>query len=117
MSKWVWCEQNEVGAVTRILRGHHPPEIMRPNSTIFYDWDYREAVSSIRHQLWLRCRGECELCGSLVTEQGGHMHEQQHRGKGGEISLDNSVFICAKCHQDAHKDRAPRFTKKSLTSE
>jgi 5-methylcytosine-specific restriction endonuclease McrA len=72
------------------------------------------AVGRIRHHLWLRCKGECELCAAPISEEGGHMHEQVHRGKGGEISLANSVFICPKCHQRAHADRNPRFTKKSL---
>lgn len=70
------------------------------------------AVGKIRHQLWLRCKGECELCASVVTEDSGHMHEQKHRGKGGEISLANSVFICPKCHAAQHADRQVRFTKK-----
>ena len=74
---------------------------------------YTQAVSRIRHHLWVRCEGFCELCGSIVNEKFGHMHEQKHRGKGGEISLANSVFICPKCHQRAHADRNPHFTKKT----
>lgn len=77
---------------------------------------YTYAVRDIRYQLWLRCKGECELCASPVTEQNGHMHEQKHRGKGGEISLANSVFICPTCHGRAHKDRNTRFSKKHLTT-
>lgn len=75
---------------------------------------YSVAVQAIRHRLWLRCGGECELCASPVTESSGHMHEQKHRGQGGEISLTNSVFICPTCHLHAHNDRNPRFTNKSL---
>jgi hypothetical protein len=74
---------------------------------------YAEAVSSVRHQLWLRSRGQCELCAVPVSEQGGNMHEKRHRGKGGEISLDNSVFICRVCHMHAHANRAPRWSKKT----
>lgn len=77
---------------------------------------YSEAVHWIRHLLWLRCKGFCELCASPVTEQSGHMHEQKHRGQGGEISLANSVFICPPCHKREHSDRNPRFLKKRLTS-
>jgi len=74
---------------------------------------YREAVGAIRYQIWLRSRGECELCAAPITEASGHMHEKQHRGRGGEISLDNSVFICQRCHQRAHADRNPRWSEKS----
>jgi 5-methylcytosine-specific restriction endonuclease McrA len=77
--------------------------------------DYAEAVKSIRHQLFLRAKGFCELCGDIVLESSGHMHEQKHRGKGGEISLENSVFICPICHGLAHKDRNPHWVRKDLT--
>ena len=112
MSKIVWCEQNVTGLPIRMLRDNH--EAMRPSSTIFDDWDRAEAIASIRHQCFLRSKGFCELCGSVVTENSGHLHEQKHRGKGGEISLVNSVFICARTHQFEHRDRNPRFTKKGI---
>ena len=70
------------------------------------------AVGIIRHKIFMRSDGYCEFCGALITEQTMHMHEKQHRGKGGEISLSNSVPICATCHRRAHADRNPRFTKK-----
>lgn len=76
-----------------------------------------DAVHAIRHSLFVRSGGFCELCANPIIEKTAHMHEQVHRGKGGEISLDNSVFICATCHHRAHADRNPRFTKKPLTSE
>lgn len=78
--------------------------------------DRASAVKDIRHQLWLRCKGECELCGERVTESSGHMHEQKWRGKGGEVSLANSVFVCPRTHQLEHKARNPKFMKKRLTS-
>jgi hypothetical protein len=70
------------------------------------------AVASIRHQLFVRSEGLCEKCCAIVTESSGHMHEQKWRGKGGEISLENSLFICARCHQHEHKERAPQFTRR-----
>lgn len=73
---------------------------------------YAFAVKCIRFELWLRCGGFCELCGELVTQSSGQMHEQKWRGKGGEISLENSVFICAKTHKLEHKDRSPQFTRR-----
>ena len=69
------------------------------------------AVAAIRHKLFLRSKGDCEICTAPLTESSGHMHEQIHRGQGGEISLANSVFICAKCHRDAHKARNPQWSK------
>jgi len=70
------------------------------------------AVGDIRKQLFYRSQGYCELCGDIVTEKSGHMHEQKWRGKGGEISLENSVFICAKTHKLEHKERNPQFTRR-----
>jgi 5-methylcytosine-specific restriction endonuclease McrA len=112
MSKLVWVETTAVGVPVRIFKsrmhaaGYHVAKVLQ--------WDYSDAVKIIRHQLWLRCAGECELCASPVNETSGHMHETRHRGKGGEISLANSVFICPTCHRRAHADRNPRFSKKPL---
>lgn len=70
---------------------------------------YGDAVEAIRHQLFVRSQGKCEKCGGHVDEENGHMHEQKWRGRGGEISLENSLFICPECHQFAHKERNPRW--------
>lgn len=67
------------------------------------------AVAIIRYKVFLRSRGSCEICGSPVIENSGHMHEVLHRGKGGEISVENSVFICPPCHIRAHKDRNQKW--------
>ena len=68
------------------------------------------AVKQIREQIWERCGGICEKCSiNRVTWDSGQMHEKQHRGKGGDISLENSIFICRDCHDAAHHDRRPRF--------
>jgi len=72
----------------------------------------KDAIAAIRHQVFLRSKGDCEFCASPVIESSGHLHEKKHRGQGGEISLENSVFICAKCHQQAHKARNPQWRKK-----
>jgi hypothetical protein len=39
------------------------------------------------------------------------MHEKLHRGKGGEISFENSILICHPCHRHEHRDRNPRWSK------
>ena len=110
MKNMVWVEINSLGQAVRIFRTDKARWAF-PGFAILIR--YSTAVSEIRHQLFLRSNGMCELCTSAVTEFGGHMHEQKHRGKGGEISLDNSVFICYPCHRSAHKDRNPHFTKKT----
>jgi 5-methylcytosine-specific restriction endonuclease McrA len=112
MNNMVWVELNDVNATVRIFRNRRAAHAF--GKEWIAEQNRSEAVAEIRHQLWWRCKGECELCASPVTEQSGHMHEQVHRGKGGEISRANSVFICPPCHQRAHKDRNPRFTKKPL---
>lgn len=62
----------------------------------------RLAVASIRSQVVERAKRKnlilCEFCGTPLTEETGQMHEVVSRGDGGEISLDNSRFICSECH-------------------
>jgi hypothetical protein len=54
--------------------------------------------------------GECIACSAFVTFEQAHMHEKVHRGKGGEISLENSEILCAYCHlQVEHGDRNPQW--------
>jgi hypothetical protein len=107
-----WVELKD-GQVVRIFKsGRAAMQVPGIETTCFF---YRAiAVIAIRHQLFLRSQGFCELCATSITEKWAHMHELKHRGKGGEISMDNSVMACAKCHQHEHKDRNPRFSKKSL---
>jgi hypothetical protein len=82
-----------------------PPEIVA-------EWPKKEAVSAIRDELVKRSKGECPYCAGPLGR--GHMHEKEHRGDGGEISLENSIMICAKCHigpKGEHKNRAPQWTR------
>lgn len=118
--KQVWVEMNffktwQPGFAIRIFKSRSAAS-KHPDQRFVSLRKYSDAVGEIRHQLWLRCAGYCELCASPVTESSGHMHERQHRGKGGEISLLNSVFVCPRSHQFEHRDRALKFTKKRLTS-
>lgn len=77
---------------------------------------YDEAVAALRSQIFVRCQDHCELCGAFVTENGpdhkGDLHERVWRGDGGEISLENSIFVCRRCHNKAHSGRSPQFLKK-----
>jgi 5-methylcytosine-specific restriction endonuclease McrA len=103
----VEVEEN-TNRILRIIRDKHEPframyvDIMRRN----------DAVAAIRHQLFIRSKGFCDTCSAVVTEGSGHMHEQKSRGKGGEISLENSIFICASCHKYWHRERNPHFSRR-----
>jgi hypothetical protein len=105
----VLVEKNSQGLAIRIFRSSHAAFVP---GMIVDTMEYTQAVRDIRHQLFVRSSGYCELCGDIVLESSGHMHEQVHRGRGGEISLANSVFVCAKTHQLEHKDRNPHWSKK-----
>jgi hypothetical protein len=70
------------------------------------------AVGYIRNQVIARAiRNKnilCEFCGNIITPGTGHMHEKIAKGDGGEVSLDNCVFICPRCHigsDGEHGDR------------
>ena len=107
-SRMVWVEINSDSLPIRIFRNKKAAMA----SSSFVALCLRSvAVSEIRHQIFLRSKGNCELCSATVTEQSGHMHEMHHRGKGGEISLENSMMICVKCHKNAHKDRNPKWSR------
>jgi 5-methylcytosine-specific restriction endonuclease McrA len=76
------------------------------------EMDRREAVGKIRHEIFLRQGGRCIACNTIFTEDQMHMHEKVSRGKGGNISLDNSEGLCYADHlgkSGAHGDRRPKF--------
>jgi len=108
--KPVWVEIKSDGTPIRIFRNKRAA--LASKQTVVQTVRTL-AVADIRHQLYDRSKGNCELCGTIVTENSGHMHERQHRGRGGEISLENSVFVCAKCHGRAHKERNPQWARNS----
>jgi 5-methylcytosine-specific restriction endonuclease McrA len=116
--KTVWVElypDQRLGAdVRRIFRSK--AAALSSGACIWY-MRRSDAVGAIRHAIFVRSGGDCELCSSPVTEDSGHMHERQWRSRGGEISLENSIFICAHCHQNAHKERDTRWTKKNRSGE
>jgi cytochrome c553 len=45
------------------------------------------------------------------------MHEKVWRGRGGQISIWNSVLLCHRCHEKdkvaGHGSRQPQFTSKT----
>lgn len=69
-------------------------------------------TGEIRRIIYDRQHGECLWCSKFVTWQQAHMHEVVQRGKGGKISLDNSIILCSTCHigpRGAHGNRRPQF--------
>jgi hypothetical protein len=74
------------------------------------------AIKHIRAQVVARAAGKCERCGEPVSEDAGEMHERQPRGMTGhvrgEYSVENSEFICRKCHNRAHANRRPQWTSR-----
>lgn len=82
-----------------------PPEVVRQLA-------HSVAIGYIRTQVIHRARRgsliRCEYCGEIVNELTGELHEVLPRGRGGEQSLDNCVFLCHDCHlgkDGEHRDR------------
>lgn len=115
-SKLIWAELNYDGYAIRIFKNRKAMVMALP---YFEDgpakqMDRREAVSQIRHQIFVNQGGQCKYCPTRFSEAQMHMHEKIHRGKGGEISLENSVGLCAACHigpSGEHSDRQVRKVK------
>jgi 5-methylcytosine-specific restriction endonuclease McrA len=74
-----------------------------------------EEIEKIRLLIYKKQNGLCLWCGKRVTWKQAHMHERLFRGKGGKISLDNSIILCSNCHlNDAHGNRKPKFGRKHV---
>lgn len=118
-ARTVWVER-VAGKIVRIFRSTHSDawKLAMAAGTLETCPKF-DAVGAIRKQVWQRCGGRCEWCGSPVTETGPlwrrmHAHEKVPKGNGGEVSLDNTVGICDNCHfntPEAHGDRKPQWTK------
>lgn len=96
------------GVPIRILN-HAPYD---PDGPPVVEWSRAGAVSAIRAQVFDRAAGHCERCDTPITPSTGHMHEVLPRGRGGEISLANSVALCARCHlgkTGVHANHYPQF--------
>lgn len=76
---------------------------------------YGAAVRIIRQQVVARAAGRCEKCGEPLCGEG-EMHERNPRGMTGhvhgEYSLENSILVCRRCHQAAHGNRRPQWTRR-----
>jgi hypothetical protein len=72
-----------------------------------------DAVRAIRNKIFEMQGHRCLWCGEWLAKDTAQMHEQQPRGEGGEISLENSIVLCYDCHQgrkdSAHGNRRLHF--------
>lgn len=101
----VFVEVNEDGNIIRIIRhGVYDLPIERVRQVA-----RSVAVKEIRDEVFKRSKGYCRDCGDII-DYTFHMHEVVFRGQGGEISLENSIALCSKCHRlIEHKARRLRF--------
>lgn len=82
---------------------NQPVRIFRSSkASIGFDGDVREyprkdATEAIRRQVFEKSGGNCRDCGKIITWRF-HMDEEIQRSDGGEISIWNSVALCADCH-------------------
>ena len=105
----VWVELDEKG-VARIFR-HYSEAIMWAGETggKVAEYPRRDAVTQIRERVFEASGGTCRDCGKPINWSF-HLHEENPRGKGGEISIYNSIAICARCHLVfSHGNRRLRF--------
>lgn len=108
----VLCEiEPESRKIVRILRFGGTALFLRPEQVI--ELPKVEAVKQVRDRVYELSKGDCRNCAaSLSYPNGFHMHELKTRGAGGEISIFNSVALCADCHlNQEHGDRKPQWSK------
>ena len=74
------------------------------------------ATEDLRRAVFTRDGYACTHCGAVVDWQSGEMHERQWRGRGGEMSLENSTTLCRACHSNdpvaGHGKRQPQWSKR-----
>ena len=74
----------------------------------------KSEIAAVRQTIFARQNGHCLWCDKPLTWEQAHMHELVSRGKGGEVSLTNSIILCYQCHfenKGAHGARRPQWKK------
>jgi 5-methylcytosine-specific restriction endonuclease McrA len=98
--------------VIRIFRHPASAIFLPPERVAEYAKAY--AVEDVRRQVFDASNSECRNCGRPISWGSMHLHEQIPKSQQGEVSLTNSVALCAPCHLEGeHGNRAPQFTKRS----
>lgn len=81
------------------------------------EWPRKDAVGSVRKQVFIRANGLCERCGARLTWRTAQMDEKVSKGEGGLVSLENCWALCYGCHQgnkdSEHGDRKLRFGERT----
>jgi hypothetical protein len=109
----------ETGQIIRIIKLSHEAYRLEPERV--QQVAKKVAVEEIRRAVFKRATDDdgivhCEDCGKRIDWYTGHMHERLAKGKGGEVSVENSVAICPYCHlQVEHGDR--RFQSSKIRGE
>ena len=97
MPRTCWAEIGDSGFAIRIFKN-----AKHIGSVIRFQYMLRaRAVEEIRRQVWERDNKRCTHCGTMVGWNIMQLHERIWRGRGGEVSIDNSVTLCADCHQNS----------------
>jgi hypothetical protein len=124
------CEIGPDGQAVRIFQNRKASalyEVDHPTAKVKLRF-YTEAVGQIRRKVFERDDYSCCHCGEVVRwERGfwnsGELDERKARGlcevgedghyHSGEISVDNCVTLCHRCHTglNGKHDRSPSFTR------
>jgi 5-methylcytosine-specific restriction endonuclease McrA len=114
----VYVLLGDSGGILKIFRASHEAYALSVEHPEKVGYVARKvAVEAIRDAVFHREMGEygimhCQDCGRIINEGTGHMHEVVLRSLGGEISVDNSIAICSKCHREfEHGDRVFQSSK------
>lgn len=100
-----------------MIRVNHAPMVL-PAWVTKMNAEAAEAemtTGQIRRAIWERQGGTCVRCPTIITWKSLHMHERVHRGRGGEISLENSEGLCYECHlgvRGVHPEKQLNFRKR-----
>ena len=81
----------------KIIRIFRRPAAARTTEGDIREYPRKDAVEAIRRQVFEKSGGNCRDCGKIITWKF-HMDEEIPRSEGGEISIFNSVALCAACH-------------------
>lgn len=73
------------------------------------EWPRLNAKESIRRQVFERANKECEDCCRPISWGQMHLHEKIFRSHGGEVSLDNCMALCYRCHNGSAGARHPQL--------
>lgn len=66
----------------------------------------RKLYAELRHLLCERARGCCERCGTPAPLRVGECHHRLLRSRGGVDDAWTCVWLCASCHEWAHREVA-----------